>query len=193
MKKLILISSLLIISAWLGGFVYFAWKINNYRLDDSARTQAIIALTGGRNRIAEAVKLYNRGLAEKLFISGVSKKTSLNSLKKRQKLQISNEEGITLGHRAKNTVGNAKETIAWLKQNHINSIRLVTSNYHVERSITEFKAQNPNLHIIAHPVYSDKVQKKWWTSWHTFSLIFAEYNKFLCVYIRCKIFSRGNQ
>lgn len=193
MKKLILISLLLIISVWLGGFGYFAWRINNYQHDDSTHTQAIIALTGGRYRIAEAVKLYNRGLADKLFISGVSKKTSLDSIKKKQKLKIHDEDGIFLGHRAKNTVGNAKETIAWLKQNQINSIRLVTSNYHVERSIAEFMAQNSDLRIIVHPVYSDKVQRKWWTSWHTFSLIFAEYNKFLCVYIRCKIFSRGNQ
>ena len=188
MKKIVFIFTLILLTAWIGGFVYFAWRINHYRPDTSSHTEAIIALTGGRYRIAEAVKLYNKGLADKLFISGVSRKSSLNAIKKSQNIHINNEAGVIIGQRAKNTIGNAKETIDWLKQNQISSIRLVTSNYHVERSMAEFLARAPHLKIIPHPVYSDKVQKKWWTSWHTFSLIFAEYNKFLYVYIRCNFF-----
>ena len=78
-----------------------------------------------------------------------------------------------------------------VKKNHIDSIRLVTSNYHVERSIVEFKSQNPELKIIPHPVYSENLQKKWWTSWQTSSLIFSEYNKFLYVYISSHLGLRG--
>ena len=192
MKKKLIILVLLLVAIWFGGFVAFAYRINHYIADKKTHTEAVIALTGGRYRIAEAVNLLNQGKADKLFISGVSKNSSLDEIKKRQNLEIENENNVSLGHQAKDTFGNAKETIAWLKKNKINSIRLVTSNYHLERSLIEFRAQAPKLEIIGHPVYSDKVKKKWWKSWHTFSLIFAEYNKFLCVYIRCNIFPWGD-
>ena len=192
MKKFLLILGLLLVALWFGGFLIFAYRINHYPADEKTHTEAVVALTGGRYRIAEAVNLLNQGKADKLFISGVSKNSSLDEIKKRQNLEIENESNVSLGHQAKDTFGNAKETIAWLKKNKITSIRLVTSNYHLERSLIEFRAQAPRLEIIGHPVYSDKVKKKWWKSWHTFSLIFAEYNKFLCVYIRCNFFPRSN-
>ncbi len=183
MKKAALIFFLLI-AAWLGGFGCFARQMNNYQIDLSKHTGAVIALTGGRNRIAEAVKIYNSGLAEHLFISGVSRNNTLAAIKNFQHLQIADESGVTLGHRARDTIGNAKETIAWLNKNHIDSIRLVTSNYHVARSIVEFKALAPDLKIVPHPVYSERIEKRWWKSWSTFAFIFAEYNKFLLAYCR---------
>ncbi|MBS4773915.1 MAG: YdcF family protein [Proteobacteria bacterium] len=186
-KKTVIISGLVLIIFWLGGFVCFAQRINSYIPDTQTRTEAIIALTGGRHRIAEATELLNRGLADKLFISGVSRHVSLNNIARRQNLGRLPEHKITLGQQARDTIGNATETTAWLRKNHIRSIRLVTSNYHVERSIIEFRAQNPDLVIIPHPVYSERVSKKWWTTWHTFSLIFSEYNKFLYVYLRTKL------
>ncbi len=188
-KKIFFISSCIVIFAWLGGFVFFAKRINSYPIDTTSHTGAIIALTGGRHRIAEATDLLNKGLADKLFISGVDKHISLDNIARKQKLKNLPKHKITLGQKAVDTEGNATETTTWLKQHDIHSIRLVTSNYHVDRSIVEFRAQNPDLTIIPHPVYSEHVSKKWWTTWHTFSLIFAEYNKFLYVYIRTKIFS----
>ena len=193
MSKRLLTLSGIVVLLWLGGFVCFAKHINNHPLDSKTKTEAVIALTGGRNRISEAVNLLNRGLADKLFISGVGPQISLSQIQKTQHLNIATDREIILGSEAADTVGNAVETINWLRQNHINSIRLVTSNYHLPRSITEFKAQNPRLKIIAHPVYSEKVEKKWWTSWHTFSLLFTEYNKFLYVWILSLLQLRGAQ
>lgn len=182
MKKLFYIATFTV-SAWLIGFLIFNHYINSFAYDDSS-TQAIIALTGGRNRIIEATKLLNDGKADKMFISGVAKKASLKAIQKRNGLATENSREIALGKKATNTIENAIETKAWLEQNHVQSIRLVTSNYHLPRSIMEFKAQNPDLKIIAHPVYSEKVYKNWWQSWHSFALIFSEYNKFLCVFVR---------
>ena len=188
MKKTILILLYMFVFIWFGGFIFYAKHINSYSQDLSSKTQAIIALTGGRNRIAEAVNLYNQGFAPKLFISGVNKDISLNDIKSKQLLHINNETDVTIGQQAKNTIGNATETAEWIKKNNISSIRLVTSNYHVDRSIIEFNEQIPELKIIPHPVYSQYVAKKWWKSWHSFSLIFKEYNKLLHTYIRCNFF-----
>lgn len=184
MKKLALITLLIILAAWFIGFAFFVKAIYSYPLDNSTRTEAIIALTGGRNRIAEAVRLLNDNKSEKLFISGVGKYTSLRLIEKQNNIRIRNDESVFIGKEARNTIGNALETKSWLDRNHIKSIRLVTSNYHLPRSSIEFRTVDPELKIIEHPVYSEKIQKKWWKSWHTFSLIFAEYNKFLYVYMR---------
>ena len=191
-KKILFISALFIIIAWLAGFVVFAYRINNYKLDDTTHTQAVVALTGGRNRIAEAVKILNAGQADMLFISGVGRHISFDDIKKRQGIDSEeNDARIVIGQKAKDTEGNAVESTSWLRQKHINSIRLVTSNYHVDRSVAEFKSQNPDLKIIPHPVYSENIRKKWWKSWHTFSLIFSEYNKFLYVYVCSNLGLRG--
>lgn len=73
------------------------------------------------------------------------------------------------------------------EKNNIRSIRLVTSNYHMPRSMAEFRANNREVTILAHPVYSERVRKNWWRSWRSFVLIASEYNKFLYVWIKNRI------
>lgn len=169
---------------WIGGLIYFGYTINHYQPDTATHTDAIVALTGGRNRITEAVKLLNQNKADKLFISGVDKNTTLKNIQKTQKIKSSRFSQIQIGHDAENTVENAIETKQWVDANHITSIRLVTSNYHIARSLLEFKIHIPEAEIIPHPVYSEHIEKKWWTSWQTFSLIFREYNKFIYTLIK---------
>lgn len=178
-------------SLWLGGFVVFAQRINSYKVDIDSYTDAVIALTGGRHRIAEAVKMLELGKAKRLFISGVGDGTSWSDIKDAQGLTVDDDMEIIIGYKAKNTIENAKETLDWVHKNKLKSIRLVTSHYHVERSLVEFSAKDKKLKIIPHPVYSEKVKKKWWKSWHTFLLIFEEYNKFLYVHIRCNVLRRN--
>ena len=187
MKKFIFTFTILLLSAWLIGFVFFARAIYSYPTDQDTKTQAIVALTGGSHRIAEAIRLLNEKKSEKLFISGVGKDISLPLIEKQNHIAIKDNSSVFIGRKATNTIGNALETKDWLKDNHINSIRLVTSHYHIPRSIIEFQNANPGIQIIVHPVYSEKILKKWWKSWRTFSLIFMEYNKFLYVYVRSKI------
>ena len=156
MKKLICISLFLLIFSWLAGLCFFAYTINHFHTDNSTHTQAIVVLTGGRNRISEAVKLLNQGLADKLFISGVEKNTSLQDISHSQDIALP-EKKVSLEKKSTNTIENAIQTQAWLKKNNISSIRLVTSNYHLPRSIQEFQYQNADLQIIPHPVFSDHV------------------------------------
>ncbi|MBE6451978.1 MAG: YdcF family protein [Alphaproteobacteria bacterium] len=185
-KKIFLSVSGLVLVLWFGGFMVFAHRINSYQIDKTTVTDAVIALTGGKYRIVEAANVLKQGLAKHLFISGVNKDSSWKDIKNVQNIHIDNDDNVTIGYKAKNTIGNAKETISWLRSKNIKSIRLVTSNYHVERSLIEFETQAKDLKIIPHPVYSDNLCKKWWRSWHTFLLIFEEYNKMLCVYFRSK-------
>lgn len=176
---------------WFGGLIGFGYTINHFKTDAVTETDAIVVLTGGRNRISEAVKLLNRGKAGQLLISGVSKGMSLETLKKRRDVEITTTREITLDEKSTNTVENAIEAAAWVRQNRIKSFRLVTSNYHMPRSMAEFRANNRQLVILAHPVYSDRVEKQWWRSWRSFCLIASEYNKFLYVWVKNRISGRG--
>lgn len=183
-RKVVFYLLLLGICVWLGGMIGFGYTINHLKTDEKQKTDAIVVLTGGRNRISEAVQLLNAGAAEKLLISGVAEETSLEALKKREDVKVTTSREIILDKKSTNTVENAIEASAWVKKNHFNSIRLVTSNYHLPRSMAEFRANNKNLKILAHPVYSDRVEQNWWKSWHSFQLIASEYNKFLYVWIK---------
>ena len=176
---------------WIGGFCFFANKINHINIDNNKQTDAIIVLTGGRNRINEASKLFNENKAKYLFISGVAKDITIENIQNTQDIKFNNIQNTEIGHNAENTVENAKETKLWIEKNEIESIRLVTSNYHIYRSLIEFRKYLKNIEILPHPVYSQYIEKKWWKSWQTFSLIFKEYNKLICAYILSKLKSEG--
>ena len=177
---------LFIIIVWITGFFTFNYQINNYKCDEEAKTDAIIVLTGGRNRISEASKLLNKGLSDKMFISGVQKGVSLSDISATNSIDIIDENKIYLGE-ALDTIGNAKETTQWIAKNHIKTIRLVTSNYHIPRALEEFKANDNNIIIVINPVYSDHVAPYFWKNWGTFLLLASEYNKFLYVYLRAHL------
>ncbi len=174
MKKTLL----LIITSYFIFFIAFAHKINAYKSDNSTKTDAIIVLTGGKNRIQEGIKMMDNNLATKMFISGVSKQTS------KKDLNISHNKDIELGYAATTTFENGIEVKEWINTNNIKTIRLVTSNYHLPRSLLEIKNQNKNIKVIESPIYSDNINKRWWTSLKTTSFIFIEFNKFIYVYIR---------
>lgn len=184
MKKNISVIIILLGIAWLTGFLVFSHQIYHFTPDANTKTDAIIVLTGGKNRISEAAKLLNQGLGEKLFISGVAQKTSLQDLKNRGDITLKNEKDVTLDKRSTNTEENAIEATEWVKNNNIKSIRLVTSNYHILRSEQEFRALDKNLNIILHPVYSENVSSQWWKNYGSFFLIASEYNKFLIVWVK---------
>jgi len=169
---------------WFCGFIWFGQKINSYPDHNNEHTDAIVVLTGGRNRIAEAIRLLNDNMAEHLFISGVEKHTKMNDIMNKTGININNPEKAELGYNATTTIENALEIKNWIEKNDIKSVRLITSNYHTPRSLAELNALHVSLKIIPDPVYSEKVAPYWWQSWGTFKLIVGEYNKYLVVIVR---------
>ena len=53
-----------------GGFLAFAWSIDQDEHPPSRKAEAMIALTGGKDRIPDAVTLLAEGYANRLLISG---------------------------------------------------------------------------------------------------------------------------
>lgn len=184
-KFFITISVLSAFVLWIGGFIIFDAYIRNYKIDRKTKTDAIAVLTGGRNRIAEALEMYNIGLSHQLIISGVGHNVTLEQLEKQNNTQIRAGQGdIMLGDQAKNTIENAIEVNEIIRRKNIRSLRLITSFYHMPRSEQEIWARNHDITIIPHPVFSPYVSEKWWKSWRSFLLISSEYHKFVYVYVK---------
>ena len=185
----VFISGLVCILVWLGGFIVFHRQIRSYPVDETTLTDAIVVLTGGKNRLAEAMRLYNLGLAKILIISGVGEDITLEQLEKENRTAIVHHpQQVILGNEATNTIENAIEVSDAIRRNNVASVRLVTSYYHMPRSGQEILAMNPDVRIVYHPVYSENVSDKWWKRWGSFCLIAGEYNKFMFVYIKNFVF-----
>jgi uncharacterized SAM-binding protein YcdF (DUF218 family) len=171
---------------WGVGLVWFVHDIPGEVADPDSVTDAIVVLTGGSMRVQQGLALLAAAKGKKLFISGVSKNVRIPAL-----LHAAGQPGerdeccIILGYAADNTLGNAHETEAWMKEEGYHSLRLVTSNYHMPRSLLEFARAMPDIRIIAHPVFPDTVKgDRWWTSPGTANLIISEYDKYLLALVR---------
>lgn len=174
------------LALWITGLLCFAALVNKKPVDENTKTEAIVALTGGTERLATAVELLKQGKAQKLLISGVDRKVDwLNLAQTIDELPPELNDKIVLGHVARNTMENALESLAWMKRNGFTSLRLVTASYHMPRSYSEFKNVMPDIKILPHPVFPQTFKHADWWKWRgSTALIVSEYTKFLFVSLR---------
>jgi uncharacterized SAM-binding protein YcdF (DUF218 family) len=89
-------------------------------------------------------------------------------------------ERVIVDQRAANTRGNAKETAVWFNAANRKSLRLVTANHHMRRSLLEFRRNLPRADIVPHPVtLAGFGPGEWWTRFESLNIVFWEYNKYL--------------
>lgn len=171
---------------WLIGLFWFVQQIPVTPSDDPMQTDAIVVLTGGKQRIDYGLKLLAEGKARRMFISGVGKGVELNELIRNSQSGslfvhlINDQTVIALGHDATDTRGNAQETAEWLKREKYTSLRLVTANYHTPRSLLEFRMAMPDVAIIADAAQPEGFQRSnWWKDPLSRQLLLSEYHKFM--------------
>jgi len=76
-----LISTLIMLAlVWGAGFFWYVGQIPDHVPDPYQKTDAIVVLTGGSERLSEGRRLLNRHLAQKLFISGVYRGVEVDEL-----------------------------------------------------------------------------------------------------------------
>jgi uncharacterized SAM-binding protein YcdF (DUF218 family) len=179
----------LVVVAWLVGFVWFAQTMPGDAPTDVTSTDAIVVLTGGSERLGEGLKLLLQNRAAHLFVSGVHPGVSVEELLRVYHVDPARAPGdIAIGYRAGNTEGNAEETAAWMAAHGFRSLRLVTANYHMRRSLLEFSAAMPGVQIVPHPVFPEPVYpSRWWRSLQAISVVGGEYNKYLVALARVLI------
>ncbi|MEB3701887.1 YdcF family protein [Candidatus Bealeia paramacronuclearis] len=166
---------------WVLGLIIFTQRIPMAPQDFTTKTGGIVVFTGGNARLKEGFLLLEQGMAPRLLISGVNPDATLMDLTKAANIKPSfSKNQVTLGFHAEDTIENAKEAADWANKYHMNSLRLVTSNYHMPRSLLEIHQELPHVHIIPHPVVADAFKhKKWWADQKTILNVIREYNKYL--------------
>ncbi|MGQ9371511.1 YdcF family protein [Azospirillum sp. ST 5-10] len=185
----------LVVLAWAGGLLWFVQTIppggprTTGDTEGLAHTDAIVVLTGGSGRLSKGLELLAEGLAHKLFVSGVYDGVEVQEL-----LRLSRQDPgeleccIVLGYAADNTIGNAYETADWMEEQGYRSLRLVTANYHMRRSLLEFRMAMPDLVIVPHPVAPEGLDlERWWFRRGNANLLINEYNKYLVALLRFEI------
>ncbi|MDJ0947871.1 MAG: YdcF family protein [Alphaproteobacteria bacterium] len=168
-------------AAWTGGLAGFTSGFPRAIAEPGATTDVIVVLTGGSERLKEGFRLLAEQKAKKLFISGVYRGVEVEQLLGLSRAAPDNISCcVVLGHAASDTRGNATETARWvLDQGHA-SIRLVTADYHMPRSLFEFRRTMPQIRIIPHPVFPKSVRREnWWRYLGTSQLYAEEFNKYL--------------
>ena len=180
------LAGLLIVGFWIAGLVLFYRSIPASPPNAVTTTDAIVVMTGGSGRLDKGLDLLAAKRAQKLFVSGVYRGVDVARL-----LEISRRLPedficcVAVGHSAVSTSGNATETAAWIERNGYRSLSLVTANYHMPRSMLEFRHAMPEIVIVPHPVFPEQFKRERWWAWPgSTSLVVTEYMKFIMAWLR---------
>jgi 1-acyl-sn-glycerol-3-phosphate acyltransferase len=135
------------------------------------------------------VELLDRGVAERLLITGVNEKTTREEIvRQRPELRRLFSCCVDLDYLAQNTIGNAMQTRDWVQERGFRSLLVVTSSSHMPRSLAELGHALPQVKLIPHPVVPGTLHiADWWREPATAKLLAVEYAKFLVALARIHI------
>lgn len=172
-----------------GGFLWFAQSVPTSEITLEQDADGIVVLTGGASRIADAVELLAGGRGKRLLITGVHNTTSTRELAR----VIPRHQNllkccVDLDYSAVNTLGNAAEARRWATNLGFRSLIIVTSAYHMPRSMAELTRQLPGLELIAFPVVTEKLRTEpWWANPPIAKLLISEYLKYMLAQVRMRL------
>ena len=193
MKSLAL--ALIVVLIWVTGLFAFAARIERSTpAADPQPAQGIVALTGPSSaRIEAAMRLLEDGKAQRMLISGVNRKASREDIR-----SLARAPGriydccVDLGFSAVSTVTNARETAAWARAHRFRSLILVTSDYHMPRSLLELKGALPEVRFQGYPVDTEELDAgRWWRKPQSTRRMVLEYCKYLVILMREAVLSLG--
>lgn len=174
------------IAAIFGGFLWFADSIASLKPPEGVKADAIVVLTGGYQRIDQAMGLLRDGAGKRLLISGAHPSTSPAQIRKMT--QAPSELFsccVDIGYDALDTIGNANEISQWIHDNGFTVVLVVTNNYHMPRSLHELRRVDPVTDFIPYPVVnSDLTRKAWFTEPDVVRTMVQEYAKVVAATLR---------
>ncbi len=159
----------LVLLVWGLGFGWFALMLPQPL--DGRTTDAIVVLTGGEGRIDRGLALMQDGAAKRMLISGVDRTVKPHELAERYDVpdRLFNC-CITLGREAIDTRSNGIETAQWLERRGYDTVRLITSDWHMRRAAFELRLALPRDIVLVYDAVPSQP---------SFSTLFREYNKYV--------------
>lgn len=162
------LSSLALI-VWALGFVWFAIALPLPA--GSEKTDVVVVPTGGEGRIDRGLAVLRSGWARKMLVSGVSREVKPKEFAAHYKVEPAVMACcVTLGFQSVDTRSNAVEIAGWLKANQAKSVRLVTTDWHIRRTVFEMRRVVPD----GTEIVEDAVASK-----PSFWILFLEYHKLI--------------
>jgi uncharacterized SAM-binding protein YcdF (DUF218 family) len=135
------------------GFLWFLHEVSAAPVEPARHTGGIVVLTGGAGRVEAGLALLEAGAAPRLLVSGAAPRLTLAELARaNQRAPAALAGRVDLGHAAATTTGNAAETAAWARARGIDSLRVVTADYHMPRAMLELRRAMPDITLLPHPV-----------------------------------------
>lgn len=154
---------------WALGFVLFAGLLP--RPAGPQKTDAIVVPTGGAGRIGRGLALLQDGQAKRMLVTGVDRRV--------RPAELANVQGappalvaccVDLGREAVDTRSNGEETARWIARRKYQSVRLVTTDWHMRRARFELEqALGGRVDVVSDAVRSNP----------GFGTLLREYNKYL--------------
>lgn len=166
-----IISLLLVV--WAFGFLWFAIALPQPA--GAERTDAIVVPTGGGGRIAHGLDLLREGRAGRMLVTGVDEHVKPGEFAAHYRVAPDLLECcVTLGFAALDTRGNARETAEWVAAGKVDSIRLVTSDWHMRRAALELAGTLPDSVTVLRDAV--RTEPSLW-------MLFIEYHKLIAAWL----------
>ncbi len=175
MIKWIVLGGVMVFALLVGGISWFLAPDNLMKCSETpselqgcSTADVVITVSGGDTtaRTQEAIDLYKNGWAPKLIFSGAAQDKSGPSnaavMRTQALRQGIPEEAIIIEDQSETTKENAEKTKDILHDKDIHSAIVVTSGYHMKRTILEFRSRAPNIEFRAHPTVADNQWSVWW-------------------------------
>ena len=178
----------IVVVIWLVGLFAFAQRVRDFApAPEPERADGIVALTGpSAERVNAAVRLLEHDKGKRLLISGVNRE-----VKRQELMELTPGSNrlfnccVDLGFEAEDTTGNAEEIAAWARAKGYDSLIVVTSDYHMPRSLLEIKGAAPGVTLTPYAVATPSLDNsRWWRAAVTARRMTLEYMKYLAVLVR---------
>ncbi len=134
--------------------------------DEIAPADAIVVLTGGDDRIADAMALLAAGKGSRVLITGidpaVSRERLIATLGGGDRIRAAFDCCVDLDWRAQDTPGNAAEAARWAAATGARSLIVVTAGYHMPRALLELRAVSAGLVLTPAPVTPARFTRGAW-------------------------------
>jgi uncharacterized SAM-binding protein YcdF (DUF218 family) len=173
---------------WFSGLLAYAARVQGSTPARAPQpAQGIVALTGANSgdRLSAAMGLLEDDYGRRMLVSGVDRKATREDIRHVSRaVRRLYECCVDLGFTAADTVGNARETLAWAQAMRYRSLIVVTADFHMPRAMLELNAVLKPAGITAQsyavPTRALK-RRDWWRNPAAARLMVVEYCKYLAI------------
>lgn len=184
--RLVPILFLLVASLAIYDFISFAGRAASTPRPVGVEADGVVALTGGSGlRIAAGVDLVSSGKGARLLVSGVHPDVTMSELADLAGGSMETYDCcVDIGYRAETTIGNADETAQWAAENGYDTLIIVTSDYHLPRSLLLLQAAMPDVELMPYPVRTTIDPSRIWREPKSFQGVLTEWAKWRVTTLR---------